>query len=415
MADNIIKTMSKYRYTARDKHGKVLEGFIDASNDDGLIDLLQARGYIVIDFKQAEINDKPKAEVPKTRRMHAGVKLDDLITMAKQLQTLFSAGITLLRSLEIISLQIQSTMLFKAVEAIKQDVSAGSSLKAAIAKHPKVFSNLWVNIIETGETTGQLPLALEQLVAYLESSSSLQRKIKNALVYPVIVLCVASAAIGVFVVKLIPMFADIYSGFDAELPAFTQMIFDICFSIKKYLFIIIGSFVVCIIGLRYYASKYAGKKKIDTIMLNIPLLGEVIRQISAVRFASGLNMLIKSGTPILHALDIVIETSVNTLVKEMLQAVKEGVKEGKPMAEPLLKGGIFPEMLSHMVAVGEESGELANMLDSAAKFYGERVDATVTRLAVMFEPLLIVVIGAIVGTLVIAMFLPIFGLSSAIK
>ena len=405
--------MPTYKYIARNKDGKPEEGFIDVQGEDELIGDLQAQGLTVVSFKQADRTDKGIAKVSKKRRMHAGVKLDDLITLAKQLQALLGAGITLLRSLEIISLQIQSQKLSDAIESVKKDVSAGSSLKAAIAKHPKIFSNLWVNIVETGETTGQLPFALEQLVAYLESSSSLQRKIKSALVYPVIVLCVAAGAVTIFVVKIIPDFADIYQGFNAALPAFTQAVFDICLTIKDYLLVLVGAVVAIIVGAHYYGKTYEGRKQIDTFLLNIALVGEVIRQVAAVRFASGLNMLIKSGTPILHALDITIETAGNIVVREMLQSVKENVREGRSMAEPLMKGGVFPDMLAHMVAVGEESGELANMLDNAAKFYEERVDATISRLAAMFEPILIVVIGAIVGTLVIAMFLPIFGLSSA--
>jgi type IV pilus assembly protein PilC len=407
--------MPTYKYIARNKEGKPEEGFIDVHGEDELVGALQAQGLTVVSFKQSDKIEGAITKSSKKRKMHPGAKLDDLITLAKQLQALLGAGITLLRSLEIISMQIQSQRLFVAIEQIKKDISAGSSLKAALAKHPKIFSNLWINIVETGETTGQLPFALEQLVSYLESSSSLQRKIKSALVYPIIVLCVAAAAIAVFIVKIIPMFANIYEGFGASLPVFTQAVFDICMVIRQYLLFLIVIIVGIIVGIHYYRKTRDGKKKIDTMLLGIPLLGDVIRQISAVRFASGLNMLIKSGTPILHALDIVIETSVNSVVTEMLQGVKENVREGRSMAEPLMKGGIFPDMLSHMVAVGEESGELANMLDNAAKFYEERVDATISRLATMFEPILIVVIGAIVGTLVIAMFLPIFGLSGAIS
>jgi len=407
--------MPTYKYIARNREGKPEEGFIDVQGEDELVGALQAQGLTVVSFKQADRTDKVISKASKKRRMHPGVKLDDLITLAKQLQALLGAGITLLRSLEIISLQIQSRRLFDAIEIIKGDVSAGSSLKAAIAKHPKVFSNLWVNIVETGETTGQLPFALEQLVTYLESSSSLQRKIKSALVYPIIVLCVATGAITIFIVKIIPMFADIYGGFGAALPAFSQAVFDVCLSIKRYLLVLVGAIAAVIVGIHYYGKTHEGRKQIDTILLNIALVGEVIRQVAAVRFASGLNMLIKSGTPILHALDITIETAGNSVVREMLQTVKENVREGRSMAEPLLKGGVFPDMLSHMVAVGEESGELANMLDNAAKFYEERVDATISRLATMFEPILIVVIGAIVGVLVIAMFLPIFGLSGAMQ
>ncbi len=407
--------MLTYKYIARDKHGKHKEGFLDVDSKDELVRVLQSRGLIVLSFKEVDTIDKAVIKTAKKHRMHTGVKLDDLITLAKQLQVLLTSGITLLRSLEIISMQVQSSRLFIAVEQMKKDISAGSSLKASIAKYPQIFSNLWVNIINTGETTGQLPFALEQLVTYLESTSSLQRKIKNALVYPSIVICVAIAAVTVFIVKIIPMFADIYSGFDAALPPFTQLVFSVCLTIKHYLLLFVSIIVAAIFGLRSYRKTYEGRKHIDSILLNIPLIGDIIKQVAAVRFASGLHMLITSGTPILHALDIVSEISNNVIIKEMLQKVKGSVREGKSMSTPILESNIFPSMLAHMVAVGEESGALADMLDNAAKFYEERVDATIGRLAAMFEPILIVVIGIVVGALVIAMFLPIFGLSEAIK
>lgn len=404
--------MANYKYIARSKEGKPEEGFLEVHSEDELVGILQSRGLTVVTFKVVE-GQKVK-EAARKRRMHLGVKLDDLITFSRQLTALLGAGITLLRSLEIISLQIESKRLFDVLEAVKKDISAGSSLKAAVEKHPKVFSRLWVNIIETGETTGQLPFALEQLTTYLESSASLQRKIKNALVYPIIVLCVAASAIIIFIVRIIPMFYDIYKGFGASLPVFTQAVFSVCLGIKDYLLFFTGLIILSVFSVRYYGNTHRGRRNLDTVKLNLFAIGDIIRQISAVRFASGLSMLIKSGTPILHALDIVIETSGNVVIKEMLQKVKDNVREGKSMAEPLIEIGIFPDMLAHMVAVGEESGELASMLESAATFYGERLDATVSRLATLFEPLLIVIVGIIVGTLVIAMFLPIFGLSGAI-
>jgi type IV pilus assembly protein PilC len=404
-----------YKYIARNKQGKLKQGFLDVHSEDELVHVLQSQGLIVVSFKEADRTDKAVAGPKKKYSMRSGVRLDDLITFAKQLQVLLGSGITLLRSLEIISLQVQSRNLFHAIEQIKKDVSAGNSLKAAIVKYPKIFSTLWVNIINTGETTGQLPFALEQLVTYLESSASLQCKIKNALVYPAIVISVAVAAVTVFVVKIIPMFADIYSSFDAQLPAFTQVIFAICLNIKRYLLLFIGIIAAIVIGISYYRKTNEGRKRIDAILLNFIVIGDIIKQIATVRFASGLHMLIKSGAPILHALEIVSEISSNVVIRDMIQNVKESVREGKSMSKPIMEAGVFPDMLAHMIAVGEESGSLADMLNSAAKFYEERVDATITRLTTMFEPVLIIIIGVIVGALIIAMFLPIFSLSSAIK
>ncbi len=407
--------MLTYKYIARDKQGKPKEGFLDVHSEDELVRALQSQGLIVVSFEQAGRIDSAVVGSKKKYSMHSGVRFDDLITFAKQLHTLLGSGITLLRSLEIISLQVQSKNLFHTIEQIKKDISAGSSLKASIVKYPKIFSTLWVSIINTGETTGQLPFALEQLVTYLESSASLQRKIKNALVYPAIVVSVAVAAVTIFIVKIIPMFADIYSGFDAQLPAFTQVIFAICLNIKRYLLLFIGIIAAIVIGISYYRKTHEGRKRIDATLLNLAVIGNIISQIATVRFAAGLHMLIKSGAPILHALEITSEISNNVIIKDAILNVKESVREGKSMSKPIMEANIFPDMLAHMVAVGEESGSLANMLDSVAKFYEERVDATITRLTTMFEPVLIVIIGIVVGALVIAMFLPIFGLSSAIK
>lgn len=406
--------MPRYKYLVRTKEGKPEEGFAEAQNEDELIGILQSRGYTVVTFKEAE-EEEEVGVVLRRGRMHHGVTLDDLITFSRQLTTLLGAGITLLRSLEIISMQVRSRRLYEAMERIKKDVSGGSSLKAAIAKHPSIFSKLWINIIDTGETTGQLPFAIEQLTNYMESSATVIRRVKTALVYPSIILCVAAIAITIFVVHIIPMFHRIYSGFGAQLPAFTQLVFTFCLVIRRYLLLFLGIAVALVFAIRYYGKSYEGKRRLDTIKLNAYILGNIIRQIAAVRFASGLNMLIKSGTPILHALDIVIETSGNVVIMEMLQKVKQNVREGKSMAEPLLTGGIFPDMLAHMVSVGEESGELVSMLENAAKFYGERVDATVTRLTTLFEPFLIIFIGVTVGVFVVAMFLPIFGLSGIMK
>jgi len=406
--------MAYYKFLARTREGKPEEGFQEAHNEDELIGILQSQGLTIVTFKEVRKEDL-KAGPKKKRKMSPGVKLDDLIIFSRQLSTLLNAGITLIRSLEIASMQISSKPLYQALEEIKKDVSAGSSLKAAVARHPKIFSKLWVNIVETGETTGQLSFALEQISVYLESAAELQRKIVNALVYPCVILTVAVGAILVFILKIMPGFESMYKEFGAKLPGFTLMVFTICGAIRKYILFIIAALVGVGFVLRSYGKTHKGRERIDGIKLKIFVFGDLLKQVAAVRFASGLSMLIKSGTPILHALDIVTEISGNIIIMNMLQRVKENVREGKSMAEPLLEGGLFPDMVAHMVAVGEESGELATMLENIAKFYNERVDASITRLTTLFEPFLIVSIGLIVGTMIIAMFLPIFGLAGAIK
>jgi len=404
--------MPNFKYTVRTKEGKLQRGILKAKNEDELVDILQGRELVVISFGPAE---KIRLRTKAKKRFHTRVKTDDLIVFNRQLTTLVNAGISLLRGLEITTEQVISKSLYDALLNIKKDVASGSSLRDAMTKHPKIFSKFWINIIETGETTGQLGFALEQLTQYLESTAAFRRKIINALVYPAIILCVAIAAILVFIIRLIPMFANIYSGFGAELPVFTQVIFNISAVIKRYFLlelVVIGGIIFLF---RNYRKTAAGKRRVDKFLLEVPIIGNLLRQIAAVRFATGLGMLIKSGTSILRAMDIVIETSGNVIIMDTLTKVKENVRQGKTMAAPMVESSVFPDMLSHMVGVGEESGELANMLERAAEFYQERVDAYVSRLTTLFEPALIVGIGVVVATLVVAMYLPIFGLAGAIR
>ncbi|MFH0731406.1 MAG: type II secretion system F family protein [Candidatus Omnitrophota bacterium] len=404
--------MPNFRYTARTKDGSLKRGVFSSNNEDDLVEALQSRGLIVISFA---LTEKSNRRAKKGKRFHTKVSQDDLIIFARQLTTLINAGISLLRSLEITSEQVTSRRLNEALLGTKKDVAGGSSLSDSIAKYPKIFSRFWVNIIETGEATGQLGFALEQLAPYLEATAAFKRKIINALIYPAVILGVAFVAIIVFVMKLIPMFANIYSGFGAELPLFTQIVFNISMTIKKFILLEIGLIVGIIFMFRSYQRTASGKRTIDKFLLAAPIVGNLVRQISGVRFAKGLSMLIKSGTPILHAMDIVIESAGNVIIMDVLTKVKENVRQGKTMSAPMIESDVFPDMLSHMVGVGEESGELANMLEKAALFYQERVDATITRLTALFEPALIVGIGVIVGALVVAMYLPIFNLASALK
>lgn len=404
--------MPNFRYTARTKAGRIERGVVEAKNEDEAIDILQGRGLIVTGFESVTRTQLKAREI---RRFHTKVSLDDLIVFARQLTALINAGITLLRGLEITGEQVSSRRLNAALAEIKKDVSAGSSLRDALAKHPKIFSRFWVNIVETGEATGQLGFALEQLTQYLEGTSAFKRKVISALIYPAVILCVAIAAILVFIIRIIPMFENIYSGFGAQLPAFTQIVFTISNIIRKNILLIAAAAAGAIFFIRNYRNTSLGRRNIDRFLLDAPIIGDIVRQIAAVRFARGLSMLIKSGTPILHALDIMIESSGNIIIMDVLTEVKENVRAGKTMAAPMIETKVFPDMLSHMVSVGEESGELANILEKAAVFYQERVDAYVTRLTTLFEPALIVGVGVAVGALIIAMYLPIFGLAGVMK
>ncbi|MCD6574239.1 type II secretion system F family protein, partial [Candidatus Aerophobetes bacterium] len=327
---------------------------------------------------------------------------------SRQLSTLLNAGIPLLRSLDILSKQVESKKLYNALEAIKGDIEGGLTFHDALAKHRRIFSDFWINLVETGEASGQLASVLEQVANYIEASGALQRKIKSAMVYPIIISIVAVIAVLVFLLKIIPTFAEIFKGFNIELPLLTKMVMTASDILRHYFLMVAGGTVVFVIGFKKYIQTEKGRRQFDAFKLNLPLVGSLFKEIAVSRFTSGLSTLIRSGVPLLHCLKIVSRTSGNKLFEEAIIKVREAVQEGKTMAKPLEESGLFPPMVSQMVTVGEESGELSEMLQKISDFYEERVTASVNRLTAAFEPMMLVLMGAVVGTLIVSMYLPIF-------
>ena len=404
--------MALFRYIARDKSGKVINEVLESASRDGLIDNLQARGlYIVSVDLAAELKKAPKLK----RRYHRGIKAMDLIMFSRELATLLSSGVTLIKSLDILCKQTESQTLLHAVEQVKKDIEGGYTFQNALKKHPKIFTDFWIHLVETGEASGHLPLSLDQLAVYLEESAELKKKITSAMVYPVILMCVAGAAIGIFLLKIIPIFSDIFKGFNVELPLLTRIVIGVSNVVRKYFLFVTMGIGLLVFLFKQYTSREAGRMQFDALKLKLPILGPVMLEIATERFASGLSMLIKSGVPILHALDIAEKTAGNKVVEKELSGVKTAVRDGKGIAQTMQDSAIFSPLAVQMIGIGEEIGELGKMLEKIATFYKERVATFVDRLTSMFEPLVLVFMGVVVGVLVIAMFMPIFSISSAIK
>ena len=404
--------MPFFKYVARDKTGKLTEETVEAVSEAALLNSLQTRSLFVVSIGLAA----PVKHIKKIKRKyHRGVKTADLIMFSKELATLLSAGVTLIKSLDILCKQIESQLLLRAVETIKKDVEGGYTFQNALRKHNKIFSEFWIHLVETGEASGHLPVSLEQLAGYLEESASLKRKITSAMVYPIILICVAMGAIAIFLLKIIPIFSEIFKGFNVELPLLTQMVIMASNIAKKYFLIVVGGTVVLFFILKKYVSTGAGRQQFDGIKLKLPLVGPLIQEIATERFASGLATLLKSGVPILHALEIAEKTSGNTLMEQALRDVKTSVRDGKGMAQTMQDSALFSPLVVQMIGVGEEIGELGKMLDRISAFYKERVNTFIARLTTMFEPIVLIFMGVVVGVLVVAMFMPIFSLSSAIK
>ena len=334
---------------------------------------------------------------------------------SRELATLLSSGVTLIKSLDILCKQVESRTLLHAVEQIKKDIEGGYTFQNALRKHNKIFSDFWIHLVETGEASGHLPSSLDQLAGYMEESENLKKKITSAMVYPIILLTVATGAIAIFLLKIIPIFEEIFKGFNVDLPVLTQMVINVSNIARKYFLVVIGSLVALIFVGKKYVSTEKGRWQFDDLKFKLPLIGPLSREISTERFASCLSTLIKSGVPILHALEMSEKIASNKVMEKELRDVRIAVRDGKGMAQTMQQGAMFPPLVTQMISVGEEIGELGKMLDRISSFYKERVNTFVTRLTAMFEPIILVFMGIVVGVLVVAMFMPIFNISSAIK
>jgi len=401
-----------FRYVARDKNGKLKDEVIEGVSKEELINSLQANDLYVISIGPA-VDVKKKKKVK--RRYHRGVKMFDLVLFSRELATLLSSGVTLIKSLDILCKQIESQTLLHTVEQIKRDVEGGYTFQNALRKHRKIFSEFWIHLVETGEASGHLPSSLEQLSEYMEEAAALRKKIVSAMVYPLILMCVAVGAIFIFLVKIIPVFSEIFKGFDVELPVLTQMVINLSDLVRKYFLVFIGVAVVLFVVLRKYVTTEAGRWQFDKLKFKLPLIGPVLREVATERFASGLATLLRSGVPILHALEIAEKISGNKLMEKELRDVKAAVRDGKGMAQVMEESSLFSPLVVQMISVGEEIGELGKMLEKIAMFYKERVDTFISRLTTMFEPLVLIFMGIVVGVLVVAMFMPIFGISTAVR
>ncbi len=405
--------MPFFRYVARDKSGKLIDEVIETVNEEGLVNSLQAKGLLVISVGPV-LEVKSKKKVDK-RKYHRAVKPHDLIMFSRELATLLGAGVTLIKSLDILCRQIESQTLLRVVEQIKKDVEGGYTFQNALKKHNKIFSSFWINLVETGEASGHLPSSLDQVAIYLEESAELKKKIVSALMYPLILVIVATSAIAVFLLKIIPIFSEIFKGFNVELPVLTQIVINISNIVRRYFFLVAGILVALFFIIKKYISTEKGRWQFDNIALKVPVIGQLMQEIATERFASGLGTLIKSGVPILHALEITEKTAGNKVVEKALREVRIAVKEGKGMGQTMQSSNLFSPLVVQMVIVGEEIGELGKMLDRVSAFYKARVNTFISRLTTMFEPIVLVFMGIVVGVLVVAMFMPIFSISSAVK
>jgi type IV pilus assembly protein PilC len=409
--------MAEYLYEALDKSGKQVRGVIEANNEEVIIEKLRGMGY----YPLKVVPHKKKASefdifaLPIIRNIAYRIRSKHIMTFTRQLATLIDAGLPILRSLYILQEQVESVVFKEKINEMARDIEGGSSLSEAMAKHPKVFDNLYVNMVRAGEIGGVLEAVLNKISEFLERRQALISKVRAAMMYPTVVLTLATIIVSVILTVIIPKFEEIFNQLGAQLPGLTLMLITASRLIARHtIFVIIGVIAIVFIYKRINRTR-EGKYFFDRIKLKLPVFGELLRKIAIVRFAGTLATLINAGVPILQSLDIVRDTSGNEVVARAMDKVYQSVKDGETIHEPLRGEKIFPPLVVHMVAVGEETGAIDQMLNKVAEAYQREVDDTVNALASILEPLLIVFLGAVIGTIVIALYLPLFSIPKIIK
>jgi type IV pilus assembly protein PilC len=409
--------MPQFAYEALDKGGKQVKGVIEAQSEEVIIEKLRGMGFYPTKVVQHKTNaaEMDLLALPILRNIFHRIKTKHVMTFSRQLATLIDAGLPILRSLAILEEQVESVVFKAKIAEMSKDIESGSSLSEAMAKHNRVFDKLYINMVRAGEVGGVLEAVLNKVADFLEKRQALKGKVKSAMTYPVVVMVLAFGIVTFILVKIMPKFTEIFVQLGAELPWLTQKLVDASdIMINKTHYVVIGG-VLFFFAFKYTYRTPQGKYIMDAASLKIIVFGELIKKVSIARFAGTLATLITSGVPILQAIDIVRETSGNEVVSRAMDQVYASVKDGESIHEPLAKCKVFPPLVVHMVAVGEETGAIDQMLNKVAEAYEREVDDTVNALTSILEPVLIVFLGVIVGTIVVALYLPLFNLPKAIK
>lgn len=402
--------MPTFKYIAKKQDGQALSGAIDVPNRESAVDYLRKQNLVIISVE--ETKGKPKTAFFSGARR---VGLDDIVVLSRQLATMVDAGIPLVSAFDILAEQAEKAVLREILIKIRDDIQTGNSFSGAISKHPKVFSPLFVNMVKAGETSGMLDEILERVATYLEKTNALIRKVKAALVYPAIITLMAIVITTILLVKVVPVFQEIFAGFGADLPTPTLILINVSSFLRRNLAIGCGIIVVGGFALARYVKTDRGKTIFDTFLLRMPIFGKLVNKVAVSKFTRTLSTLTKSGVPILTSLEIVAKTAGNKVIEKAVEQVHKNIKEGERIAEPLARSNVFPPMVVRMIAVGEETGEMEKMLTKVSDFYDEQVEAAISGLTSLIEPLIIAFLGIVIGSIVISMFMPIFKLTTIIQ
>ena len=409
--------MPKFLITAKDTAGRLFNEVVESSASNQAVLAVQAKGLFVTAVKPLEDDGVPLKKQAVRENLqrkfgHNKASLDDIISFSRQLATMIEAGVPLMRSLRIIADQVESRELARVLEQIVSDVEQGQPFSRALVKHPKVFSPFWVSLVEVGEASGTMPKVLEKLTLYMEEAAAFRGHIIGALIYPAVLFTICMGAVIVFAVVIGPTFEKIFLDMKINLPPITAGMMGLFKFIQTKFFFLIGGGVGGFFLFSNYIKTDLGRRNFENFLFALPGFGNVFKLIVVEKFCSQMAILIESGVPILYALEISERLVDNSVCAKHIKHVRDGVREGRLLAEPMEQSGFFPSMAVQMIRVGEETGELGQMLKHVAVFYKKQVEGVMKTFGTLVEPVMLVVMGGIIGTMVVAMFLPILSLST---
>ena len=397
--------MATFTYTARSFAGDIRTATLEAQSRDDVIAQLRRQRLNVIKIDEAT----PK----KPKRGH--IKMRDIVILTRQFSTMINAGLPLVQAMTILAEQSQNKVLSEIMRKVVFDVESGNTVADALSKHPQAFSNLYVNMVAAGEAGGILDTILMRLATFMEKNDALIRKVKGAMIYPSVIMAVAGIAVTVLLIFVIPVFENLFTSAGLALPLPTRIVMGASRFLKGYWYVVLGAIVAAVFMFKRYRATSNGRLKIDKFMLKVPVLGDVLRKSAVSRFTRTLGTLISSGVSILDGLEITAKTAGNRVVQDAIMESRSSIAGGDTIAQPLKKSGVFPPMVISMISVGEQTGGLDEMLSKIADFYDEEVDAAVSNLLSLLEPVMIVFLGVVVGGMVVAMYLPIFDMINAVQ
>jgi type IV pilus assembly protein PilC len=400
--------MKKFKYSARDKEGKTVEGEVEAKDTQTVADILHDRGLIVVSVKEGTgLNLERLNEINV-----GGVPMKDKVVFMRQMATMVGAGLPLSRSLEIMSNQATNPLFKKVLKSVLASIQSGKTLANSFREQEDIFDDITINLIEAGEESGNLEVVLEKLAVELEERNALSRKIKSAMIYPAIILLIIVGVVLLMMFVMVPAMADIYSDFDAELPFITTLLMDMSNFFINYWWAVSVVILTIVIGGKFYLDTPKGKRTFDKVILKTPIVGPIVTKMQISQFTRILGLLLGSGLSIIKAIELTAESLGNQMFKDTLIEAKEEVEKGGPLAVPIARSDYYPLLVSSMIAVGEETGEMDTVLSKVSEYYKEEVDTATNNLSTALEPLFLIIMGGAIAFIALAVYMPMFQLSA---